>query len=92
MLMNLINTKNTNTTGNRRGTKCKQNKVRNVTKQSNARMCNGRRHVPLSLCPLPSTAAKNRCFLDFFNRFLGFLNSLDFNVHNAEHRYMTHDK
>jgi len=31
-------------------------------------------------------AGKNLGFLEFF---LGFLS---FNVHNAEHRYMTHDK
>jgi len=34
-------------------------------------------------------AGKNLGFLKFF---LGFLGYLGFNVHNAEHRYMTHDK
>jgi len=32
---------------------------------------------------------KNLGFFGCFFRFLGFLG---FNVHNAEHRYMTHDK
>jgi len=37
-------------------------------------------------------AGKNLGFLEFFYRFLGFLGFLGFNVHNAEYRYMTHDK
>ena len=37
-------------------------------------------------------AGKNLGFLENFFRFLVFLGFLGFNVHNAEHRYMTHDK
>jgi len=33
-----------------------------------------------------------RFFLRFFLGFLGFNLDEGFNVHNAEHRYMTHDK
>ena len=39
--------------------------------------------------PVKGRAGKNLGFLEFFKGFLGFLG---FNVHNAEHRYMTHDK
>ena len=46
----------------------------------------------LSVCAhCPARLQKTDVFWIFY-RFLGFLNSLGFNVHNAEHRYMTHDK
>ena len=41
---------------------------------------------------LGTRAGKNLGFFRIFFRFLGFLSFLGFNVHNAEHRYMTHEK